>query len=112
MNIYHSSLLMLLTATTCFSQQSDFKETPVAPVDPHIQPYEKPAVCPAGTIRILGAEAMAATTLQWTQDFAAISPSVHFVVKSGALDVIPALMDGSSDMASTVPWPDAATKAR
>ncbi|MDP9051475.1 MAG: substrate-binding domain-containing protein [Acidobacteriota bacterium] len=42
---------------------------------------------------------MKATTLKWTEDFAAMCPSVRFVVKSGALDVMPALMDGSADMA-------------
>lgn len=80
-------------------QEPEFKETLFAPVDPRIPHYKKPTVCPTGTLRVLGAETMAATTLKWTQDFEAICPSVHFAVKSGALTEIPALMDGSSDMA-------------
>lgn len=71
----------------------------MAPVDSRITPYKKPLVCPTGVIRIFGAETMAAITLKWTQDFAAVCPGVRFEVKSGALDVMPALLDGSSDMA-------------
>src|ERR1019366_9116188 len=88
-----------VSAAACAQQQPEFKETLVAPVDPSIPHYKKPTACPTGTLRVLGAETMAATTLKWTQDFEAICPGVHFAVKSGALTEIPALMDGSSDMA-------------
>jgi len=96
----HVVIFCLLIAAVGAAQQNPFRETLVAPLDPGLRLNMPPTPCPSGSIRSVGADTMAELTKRWVRDFNKLCPDVNITTASeGSMTGIPALLDGSADIA-------------